>query len=458
MTLPLFEPTYSVAELCGEVRDVLGGAFSSVWVAGEVQRARLHPRGHFYFELVEKGGRDEIVGKLEAVIWKTDHQRVKRLLDSTGQEIAEGLQVRCRGNLDFYAPGGRLQLCVREVDPVFTLGLLEKRRRETLTALTAEGLLERNKELAFPEIPLRLALITSHGSAAFHDFLSCLRESGYGFQVLLLHAAMQGREAEREVVAALQALAEMPGLPVDCAVLVRGGGARTDLAAFDARAIAEAVARAPFPVVTGLGHEIDQSIADLVAHTAAKTPTKAAELLIERVRRAEQALAEVRRRLLREALEPLRRGREALAQAERGVERVRLSLAATDVRVDELARAFGRLGRSALRQAARQERDLAARLAGASRRGIERAERDRVAAGERLAAAARGRLREAEARLDGLARLAVEISPERTLARGFSITRDETGRLLRRPADVAAGERIATRLAGGDLISRVEAP
>src|SRR4029078_7543944 len=119
-------------------------------------------------------------------------------------------------------------------------------------------------------------------SAAYHDFLSCLRESGYGFRVIFFHAAVQGKEAEREVVSALRALA---GLDVDCAVLIRGGGSRTDLAAFDSRAIAEAVARAPLPVLTGLGHEIDQSISDLVAHTALKTPTKVAELLVDAVRR-----------------------------------------------------------------------------------------------------------------------------------------------------------------------------
>ena len=123
-------------------------------------------------------------GKVEAVIWKTDFARVKRLLAGSGQQIAEGMQVRCRGGLDFYGPTGRMQLCVREVDPVFTLGHLERRRRETLAALTASGLLERNRSHPLPDLPLRLALITSEGSAAYHDFLSSLKESGYGFEVV----------------------------------------------------------------------------------------------------------------------------------------------------------------------------------------------------------------------------------------------------------------------------------
>ena len=453
MTLPLFEPTYSVSQLCGEVKAFLGEAFASLWVVGEAQRVRPSQRGHLYFELVEKGQDDEIVGKLEAVIWKTDLARIKRLLAGSDQQIAEGMQVRCRGSLDFYGPTGRLQLCIREVDPVFTLGHLERRRRETLAALTASGLLEKNRTLPFPDLPLRLALITSAGSAAYHDFLSGLRESGYGFQVVLLHAAMQGREAEREVVSALGALA---GLAVDCAVLIRGGGSRSDLAVFDSRRIAEAIARAPLPVLTGLGHEIDQAIADLVAHTALKTPTKTAEFLVEQIRQREARLVELRRALRREALEPLRNARESLGRAERGLDLARLRLKAAGARLDEYSRAFGRLGRSALRAATRKEAELATRLGNAARRRVEAGWNTRQVLGERLAASARGRLREMEARLSGLGRLCSQLAPERTLERGFTLTRDVEGRLLSRPDQVAAGDRIVTRFASGELRSRVE--
>ena len=407
--LPLFEPTYSVSQLCGEVKDFLGEAFPSVWVVGEAQRVRPSARGHLYFELIEKGERDEIVGKLDAVIWKTDFAKIQRLLAVSEQRLSDGVQVRCRASLDFYAPSGRLQLCVREVDPAFTLGLLERRRRETLAALTAAGLLELNRGLPLPDLPLSVALITSHGSAAYHDFLSGLAESGYGFRVLFLHAAMQGREAEREVVSALAVLAR---LGVDCAVLIRGGGSRTDLAAFDSRAIAEAIARAPFPVLTGLGHEIDRSIADLAAHAAFKTPTKVAEFLVERMAVADQALTDLRQALARQALEPLRAGREALGRAERGVSLARLRLAAAAARVEEHARALGRLGRSVLREAA--------------------------------------------ATLQGLERLCLQLAPERTLERGFSLTRDAAGRLVRQPEQVKPGDLIATRVAGGGFRSRVE--
>lgn len=453
MSLPLFEPTYSVSQLCGEIRDFLGEAFSSVWVVGEAQRVRPSARGHFYFELIEKGERDEIVGKMEAVIWKNDFLRVRRLLGSSGQQIADGMQIRVRGSLDFYGPGGRLQLCVKDVDPAFTLGLLEQRRRETLAALAAAGLMERNRALPLPELPLTIALITSHGSAAYHDFLSGLQESGYGFRVLFVHASVQGRDAEREVVSALKSLA---GLPIGLAAVIRGGGSRSDLAVFDSRVIAEAIAHAPFPVLAGLGHEIDRSIADMVAHTSFKTPTKVAEFLVEQVARRELALDELHRRLLREAMEPLHAGREALGRAERGVSLARMRLAAAGERIEEHARALARLGRTGLRQAERRQTELKTRLAALAPRIVESGERDRRRLGERIAGTARGRMREVQARLQGVERLCAQLGPERTLERGFSITRGPGGALLRDPAQVAAGDLVTTQLAAGTLASRVE--
>ncbi len=452
MNLPFAEETYAVSDLCEELKTFLTSAFGSVWVAGEVQRVKESQRGHLYFELVEKGEGDAIVAKLDCVVWRTDHQRVRRLLTESGQAIAEGLTMRCRGGVDFYPPGGRLQLIVREVDPLFTAGLLAQRRQETLEALAQAGLMERNKAFALPELPLAIALVTSHGSAAYHDFLSTLGESGYGFRVTFVHASVQGKDAERELVSALAAL---HGAAIDCAVLIRGGGSRTDLAVFDSRPVAEAVATAPFPVLTGLGHEIDQAIADMVAHTALKTPTKAAEFLIERVARADQRLGLVARDLRRESLERLRRGREALGSAERGVALARTRLAAAGARLGEISRALGRTGRLRLRGARGDVAGLAARLAAVAPRLLERRRGEPDLAARRLVAAARSRLREVEVGLSGLERLTHDLAPQRTLERGFSITRGPSGRALRRAREVALGEEITTRLAGGTLASRV---
>jgi exodeoxyribonuclease VII large subunit len=403
------EATYSVSQLCAEVQELLQEVYSSLWVAGEIQGLKEHRRGHVYFDLIEKGPADEIVGKVAAVCWRKDHERIRRALEAAGQALAEGQEIRCRGNLDFYAPFGRLQLAVREVDPVFTLGQLARRRRETLAALAAAGLLERNRALPLPALPLRVALVTSEGSAAYHDFLATLRESGYGFEVVVLHASVQGRAAEVELAAAFAALTR---IEVDCVALVRGGGARADLAAFDARPVAEAVARSPVPVLTGLGHEIDETIADRVAHTALKTPTKVAELLVERMRAAEAAVAASRQRLLRAAPAPLRRAAEATARVERG-------LRAASFRLE------GRRERLA---------DLARRLSRSSRRLI----------------ASRGAL------VEGRERLCRGLGVERTLARGFTITRDAAGRILKSAGAVQAGDRIVSDWRDGSRTSRVE--
>jgi exodeoxyribonuclease VII large subunit len=404
------EPTFSVSELGQLVRELLAEGIPSCWVTGEIQRGRAVQRGHFYFELVEKGLGDEIRGRLDAVVWRGDFERIRGALLKEGAGLADGLEIRCRCTVDLYPPVGRLQLVVREVDPLFTLGLLAKRRRETLESLRAAGLLERNRQLELPELPLRVGLVTSHGSAAFHDFCSTLRESGYRFEVFFVHAAVQGQGAEREI---LDALALLGGLGCDCVSIVRGGGSRGDLAVFDGRALAEGLARFPRPVLTGLGHETDRSIADLVAHTALKTPTKAAEFLVARVRDAEGDLHRLRDGILRETR-----------------------------RVVGEARSRWRRGRE--------------RIAAASSALLRRGESRRGVLAGRVAESGRAALRLRVVAVESLGRLAASLSPDTILRRGFSVTRAADGSLLRDAGRLRAGDRVVTRLAAGEFSSRVE--
>ena len=272
--------------------------------------------------------------------------------------------------------------------------------------------------------------------------------------MLFVHAAVQGSGAEEELVSALAALA---GAPIDCAVLIRGGGSKTDLAVFDSRPVAEAVATAPFPVLTGLGHEIDQSIADLVAHTALKTPTRVAEHLVDRVARADQRL------LL--AARDLRSARRWSACAGGGRRWAAPSggwswlAPGWPPRQAGWPRSRGRWGAPGgcawpgPRPGWRPPPGGSGRWRPAWWRG---AAARRTSSARRLVAVARGRLREARATVDGLERLSGELAPQRALERGFSITRNAAGRALRQPAEAAAGDRITTQLAGGTLISRVE--
>lgn len=416
-------------------------------------RPRLSQRGHFYFELVEKGRGDSVVGKLDAVVWRSAYERIRRRLQASGQEIRDGVDIRCRARLDFYPPGGRLQIVVDEVDPLFTLGLVERRRRETLAALEAAGLLERNASLELSEVPLRVGLVTAAESAAYHDFLVGLAASGYGFQVYFVHASVQGRAAELEVPAALRLLAS---LELDGVALVRGGGSRTDLLAFDSRAVAEAVAGAPWPVLTGLGHETDQSITDLVSHTAAKTPTMVAEILVGRVADADLLTSTCRDALLRCARERLKDAAVALGRHERLAQVARLRLGALSERLAHAGKTLQLVGRRRLAEARRGTEEIARRLAAAAPHVIERRCDEPRRLAERIASRAAGRLREAAASLEGVERLVRQLAPQRTLERGFSITRGEDGAIVRDPAQVRAGETLISQLARGRLRSRVE--
>jgi exodeoxyribonuclease VII large subunit len=418
-----------------------------------VQRPRRSQRGHLYFELVEKGERDEILGKLDAVIWRRDHQRIHSLLARSGQQLAEGQVIRCRANLDFYAPSGRLQLVVRDVDPVFTVGMLAQRRQRTLEALLAAGLLDRNQQRPLAPLPLRVGLITSRESAAYHDFLSGLRDSGFGFRVLFVHASVQGVEAERQVALALARLATA-GL--DCCVLIRGGGARTDLAAFDSRRIAERIALAPFPVLTGLGHEIDDTIADRVAHSEFKTPTKVAEFLVSRVAQAEASLNGLGRELAEKTRSRLREAHQGVRRCEQTLKVARHRLGGALQRLEELISILGRHARRRLREAELRRQDRCRRLVVTLPRQLARRGEEPRLVVRRLVDLARGRLREARATHKALSRLCHELSPHRTLERGFSLTRDRAGRVVTRVAQVEIGERITTELAAGRLRSRVE--
>jgi exodeoxyribonuclease VII large subunit len=450
---PFQEETYSVSTLCEEVRDLLQQAYTEVWVVGEVNRVRDHRSGHFYFELIEKGADDQITAKLEAVAWRHDYRRIRQVLDDSDQKITEGQEIRCRGRLDFYPPFGRLQFVVREVDPVFSLGLMARRRQETLAALAKAGLLDRNRSLRLAELPLRVGLVTSHESAAYHDFLSSLRESGYGFEVLFVHAAVQGRGAEKEIVSALSWLHQGR---IDCLVMIRGGGSRSDLAVFDSRRVAEAIAEFPAPVLTGLGHEIDQAIADLTAHSAFKTPTKVAEFLVERVADAERSVEALGRSLSHVSMETLRRGREMLGRSERGLLMARHRVASSRSDLAHLAQRFPRAAHFLLDSHRRRVGAVPQRLSAASYRPIERRRQQPVRLVERITAKSQLRLRELAVKLTGWERLCVQLAPERTLERGFSITRDSQGRAMTAPDEVAPGERIISQLAGGRLASRVE--
>ncbi|MGH9244979.1 MAG: exodeoxyribonuclease VII large subunit [Acidimicrobiales bacterium] len=402
------EPTLSVGELCAGIGRVLGHAFpDDVWVRGEVANKHASPRGHVFFDLLDSDG-DACI---KVMLWRDDRRIVNATLKRAGHavRIDDGTEVRIRAEVGWHAKRGTVRLRMRTIDTAYTLGRLAEDRERLLRALEAEGVLARQQAVVLASVPLRVGLVTSASSAAAADFLRTLEGSGYGWRVSLCDARVQGAEAETSVIAAVRAVAT--GVDVVC--LVRGGGARTDLAAFDKEAVARAVAACPVPVLTGIGHEIDTSVADLVAHRSFKTPTACAAFLVNRV----HAFLEVAARLW-ERIE----GRAGTA----------------------LDRADERLHRAA------------GRAEGACRRHVRTSETTLEAAAVRLGARVPRIVASATRSLDGAAARVTALDPDRLLARGWTVTRRPDGRLVRRASELVAGDDLVTRFADGHVTSRVE--
>src|SRR4051794_24967959 len=274
MQEPLFieEPTMSVAELSTGIGAALTRAFADeVWVRGEVANLNRPPSGHVYFDLVGDGR------ALGVTLWASDKQVVNAVLRRAGGAVrmTDGTEVRIRVRVSWYAERGRVSLRMLSIDTAYTLGRLAEAREVVLRTLQAEGLLRQQANLTLPVVPLRVGLVTSDGSAAAHDFLRTLEASAHAWQVTVFDARVQGTAAERSILRALDAACRSDP-PFDAVCLVRCGGARTDLAAFDREAVARAIAGAAVVVWTGIGHEIDTTVADAVAHRYFRTPSACA--------------------------------------------------------------------------------------------------------------------------------------------------------------------------------------
>jgi len=433
---PAAEPTLGVAELNQVISDALRGSFPGpTWVRGEIQALHVSRNQHTYFELVEKHERrDQVRAAIRVALFRDDRPAVNRALRDAGLRLADGVEVRIRARVDFWPPAGRLQLVMTAIDPNFTVGRLAADRDRILAVLTAEQILGRNATRVLPPVPLRIGLVTSGGSAAYQDFLHGLDGSGHAFRVVHCDVRVQGAAASRRVVWALRRLAT---LDLDAIAIVRGGGARSDLAAFDSEIVARAITEMPVPVFTGIGHETDRTIADEVAHTATKTPTAAAAALVEQVDAYLERLAHLAHRISV-------RSRSVGVLAQR-----------------ELAGLTGRVRRAvpvALDRERRGLHDRRRRVATAGRRGTRDAAHTVVTCEARLVTIGRRTVRAQTLRVDATAARLRALDPRRVLERGYSITRDHQGRVVRSPVGVASGSVLVTETADGALRSRVEDP
>lgn len=303
---------YTLSELCQAIEQVLQFELGDTyWVRAEI--ASLTERGHCYMELVEKAKNNTVAAKLRATCW----QQVYHLLSAyfateTGQTLSVGMQVLLQVEVSFHSVYG-LSLNVVGIDPTFTLGDLARQRQLTIQRLQEDGVMDLQRALTIPSLPRRIAVISAADAAGYGDFCHQLlsNNSGFLFRTQLFPAVMQGDQSPASIIAALEQIAYQVE-QYDVVVIVRGGGATTDLRNFDDYSLAFHCANFPLPIIAGIGHTRDVSVVDMVVHTSVKTPTAAAEWLITAMQEQADRLAELQLRLQRIAQHAIRKQQNQL--------------------------------------------------------------------------------------------------------------------------------------------------
>lgn len=428
--------TLSLGELCRMIQSTVASnmALQNVWVVGETSDLRMSG-GHCYLELLEKDARGGIVARVRANIWASLWPRLSEYFrQQTGSPLVSGMKVLVRVSASYH-PAYGISLTVSSIDPGYTMGDAVRRRNEILARLKAEGLLELNRTVEWPRPALKVAVVSAAGAAGYGDFINQLysNQQHIRFEVKLSPAVLQGERTVPSVMAALEAIAADPE-GWDCVVLIRGGGATSDLAAFDDYDLACHIANFPMPVIVGIGHERDITVLDYVANMRVKTPTAAAEWLIGRASAELDLLERMAGEIYRCVSERISGNRQqlsylsayipglvnsAISRQKAALDRASISVASSGPRLIMPARVH--LG------------NLATMLTKAVQTRIEAA---RIA-------------------LDAKVGLVEALSPEQVLARGFSLTRTADGRTVTDAESLSAGDEIVTLLSRGSVRSRV---
>lgn len=427
----------SLQELNGRIRGAMNQAFpETYWVRAETSDVRTHlSSGHCYLEFIEKSAlTGQLVAKARGSIWAKTFRMLKPYFETeTGQVFASGLKVLVRVSVEYHEVYG-FSLNVVDIDPAYTLGDMVRRRMEIIRQLQEEGVFTLNKELPFPTLPQRIAVITSPTAAGYEDFLNQLSRNkmGYPFYIRLFPALMQGEKTEASVIEALERIYRHADC-FDVVVIIRGGGATSDLNSFDSYLLAANCAQFPLPILTGIGHERDDTIVDMVAHTRMKTPTAVAEFLIGRMDAAAGELAQWQQAV------------STLATERLTAQKNYLQLLAT--RLPALASQRIERNRSALHLLAGRLPAVVSGLAALRRTEVETLRL-------RLKNGLSSFLSENNRSLELTEQFVKMASPDYILRRGYSLTL-KAGRIIKQAGDVEPGEEITTRFADGEIRSRV---
>ena len=470
---------YTLAQVTRAVRKHLEPAIKKppFWLRAEIASGR-EKGGTFFCELVETDNAGNQVAMMRAMIWRTELSTIRQKFNHAGLtlQLDDGTAVGILCSLQFHSRYG-LSLKILDADPAFALGELELRRREILLRLKKENLFDPNKQLTIPLLPQRIGVVTSHGSAAFSDFVRTLEESPFGFTIFAADAVVQGKQAEADVIAAMNVLAR---LRVDVIVIIRGGGSRTDLASLDNEAIARYIADCEVPVWTGIGHETDESVLDVVANRSFKTPTAVADEIVDRFLRMAEHITVSAKRLrsvwqLRATSEGefLRRSRTGLQQGSRKLLEVtrsslELKKAALSHRVDVRllrARTLLEMAKGQLIAAPKIIFQDCLRYINEAKRRCRRDALRNVKGKKQIVSGMRTRFREERflarlsrerTELESKRRLLRSADPRNSLKRGFSLSYDEHGNLVKSIEQIEPGSKLTVLVRDGAITSTVD--
>lgn len=448
----------ALSELQGKIRSAIeqhaGGA---QWVVAEISECKVNYSGHCYLELVERQSDGKApMAQARAVIWSSSYKMISGYFRfQTGIDIAAGMKVLIKCTVSYHSVYG-LSLVISDIDPAYTLGETERLRRQTISQLQEEGVFDMNRDFELPDVMQRLAVISSPKAAGYQDFMRELLSSPYQFDVQLFAAVMQGDAAEASVVDALDAVAAR-GDDFEAVILIRGGGSTSDLGCFDNYRLSAYIAQFPLPVVTGIGHDKDVSVADMVAHTSLKTPTAVAAFLVDRAREVyarletlhEEVLDEARRTLMLEAGR-LENAGLVLGSRATGILHGGMS------RLDRLRNGIRLASAERLENNRRRFSSYGTLLSQYSTRLITTGQADMGHYTERLTASSQGLIQRRRSQLELLAVSIDSASPKRILARGYAIVRNpKTQHGVLSAADTEVGERLELEMQDGILMADI---
>ena len=423
----------TLLELNSLVREVIETSLDEeYWVEAEVASVR-EVKGHCYLELIQKDERSNTpVAQASAKCWRSTWMLLRpRFERVTGRQLQAGMKLLLQVYANFHEAYG-FSWIVTDINPEFTMGDMARRRREIIRRLHEQGIFDMQKELSLPAFAQRIAVVSSEGAAGYGDFCHQIESNGYGlrFSVTLFPAVMQGETVEESVVAALDRIARKSD-DYDVVVIIRGGGATSDLTGFDTLRLAENVCNFPLPIITGIGHERDESILDLVAWRSVKTPTAAAAFLVDHLQEVAVFLDEAGERIARHV------GRQM--QSEK-------------TRLQRLAASLQPIAQLSLKRHSQRLETISLSLSPNAKMMIQHRRQSLDRLFSLLPPLSKIYVQRCEQKVDNLAVRTSSADPRLILKRGYSIT-TMNGKIVRDAKNVSSGQEIETQLANGKIKS-----